>query len=214
MNGMPMGNAEWLEALESPGSAKNEALARLRTLLVNGLKRGLSGWRGTIGPEFDDLAEDFAQDALIKILDNLDTFRGESQFTTWAHKIAVRVALTELRRKRWKDVSLDGLLEAGGEGAGSRLEAGSEAGPEKAAEQTDLLQHVKRIIMNELSKKQKTAMVAVGMKGMPLEEVAKRMGMTRNALYKLLHDARVRLKRRLAKEGLTPSEVLATFERG
>ncbi|MDH4136346.1 MAG: hypothetical protein OEW09_06480, partial [Anaerolineae bacterium] len=43
----------------------------------------------------------------VKILDGLDSFRGESRFTTWAQKIAVRVAFTELRRHRWRDVSLD-----------------------------------------------------------------------------------------------------------
>jgi hypothetical protein len=38
------------------------------------------------------------------------------------------------------------------------------------------------------------------------------MGTNRNALYKLMHDTRLRLKRRLAQEGLTPEDVLAVFE--
>ncbi|NOH03849.1 MAG: hypothetical protein HND47_18735 [Chloroflexi bacterium] len=35
----------------------------------------------------------------------MDTFEGRSLFTTWVHKIAIRIALTELRRKRWRDAS-------------------------------------------------------------------------------------------------------------
>jgi RNA polymerase sigma-70 factor (ECF subfamily) len=50
------------------------------------------------------------------------------------------------------------------------------------------------------------------MQGFPLEEAARRMGTNRNALYKMMHDARLRLKKRLEKEGLTPMEVLAVFE--
>ncbi len=66
---------------------------------------------GRVGSGFDPAAiEDFAQEALIKILDNLDSFRGESHFTTWAQKIAVRVAFTELRRKQWRNVSLQDLV--------------------------------------------------------------------------------------------------------
>ena len=87
-------NQEWLAALRGPG--RDEALADLRALLVRGLGYALAGH-----PNVDDSAlEDFAQDALLKILAGLDSFRGESRFTTWAQKIAVRVALTELRRHR------------------------------------------------------------------------------------------------------------------
>jgi hypothetical protein len=39
------------------------------------------------------------------------------------------------------------------------------------------------------------------------------MGMNRNALYKLIHDARLRLKRRLEADGLTIQQLLATFAR-
>jgi RNA polymerase sigma-70 factor (ECF subfamily) len=148
----------------------------------------------------------------LRVLANLDTFEGRSQFTTWVHKIAVRVALTELRRKRWKDVSLENLTEIEGAPISSSLMADPAIGPETTAEQADLLALVQRLISEELTEKQRQAMVAVTIQGMPLEEVARRMDMKRNALYKLLHDARLRLKRRLASEGLTPQEVLAVFE--
>jgi RNA polymerase sigma-70 factor (ECF subfamily) len=92
--------------------------------------------------------------------------------------------------------------------------ADSSLGPESTVEGQDMMEHLKRIIAEELTEKQRQAMIAISIKGMPLEEVARQMGTNRNALYKLMHDTRLRLKRRLAQEGLTPEDVLATFEKG
>ncbi len=105
-------NDEWLADLGASGPAREDALADLRPILLDGLRRGLTNWVNTSGPEFAPMAEDFVQEALLKILANLETFAGRSKFTTWAHKITVRVALTELRRKRWQDRSLDDMLSA------------------------------------------------------------------------------------------------------
>jgi RNA polymerase sigma-70 factor (ECF subfamily) len=55
-------------------------------------------------------------------------------------------------------------------------------------------------------------MHAIHMQGVPMEVVAQRMGTNRNALYKLLHDARLRLKHRLQREGFPPKELLEMFE--
>jgi RNA polymerase sigma-70 factor (ECF subfamily) len=148
------------------------------------------------------------------VLSHLDTFEGRSQFTTWVYKIAVRVALSELRRQKWRDVSLDDLLEEkDDQPAQTRLEIDPAVGPETAAERADLLDRVRRIIAEGLTDRQRTALVATGVRGMPPDEVARRMGMQPNALYKLIHDARLRLKRRLEREGLTPAEILALFEK-
>ena len=83
-----------------------------------------------------------------------------------------------------------------------------------ATEQADMMSHLRRIILEELTDKQRTAIVAAQINGMPIEEVARRMDMTRNALYKLIHDARLRLKKRMAEEGLSPEDVLQAFEIG
>ena len=148
------------------------------------------------------------------MLSRLDTFEGRSQFTTWVYKIAVRVALSELRRQKWRDVSLDDLLEEkDDQPAQTRLEIDPAAGPETAAERSDLLERVRRIIAEGLTDRQRTALVATGVRGMPPDEVARRMGIKPNALYKLIHDARLRLKRRLEREGLTPAEILTLFEK-
>ena len=206
-------NEQWLSDLRSDGPERDAALADLRQVLITGLRIGLSSWADTLGSDFDALAEDFAQETLLKILAHLDSFEGRSQFTTWAHKIAIRVALTELRRRRWKDVSLDDMLKEEDSGAISHSMVSSAPDPESAAERSNMLAQLQRMMIEELTEKQRRAMMLVAIKGVPLEEVARRMGMERNALYKLLHDARLRLKRRLMGEGLSPQDLLAMFER-
>jgi RNA polymerase sigma-70 factor (ECF subfamily) len=201
-------NEEWITALSQPGPQYDEALADLRVLLVRGLGYALSS-----RADVDDAAlEDFTQDALLKILAALDTFRGESHFTTWAQKIAVRVAYTEMRRHRWRDVSLDEMTDFPDSDFVPSLMADPSAGPEQQAIQSAVLQTMQRVIEEELTDKQRQALTAVKIEGMPLEEVARRMGTNRNALYKLLHDARQRLKTQLVAEGLSPDEILAAFE--
>lgn len=154
--------------------------------------------------------EEVAQDTLLRVLDNIDGFEGRSKFTTWVHKIAVRIALTELRRKRWQDVSIEKMTEAAEGELG--IFADPAVGPDIHAEQSDALHRIRRIILEELTEKQRKALVATQINGVPIEEVATRMDMKRNALYKLLHDARKRLKKRMAKEGLTADDVFAAFE--
>lgn len=205
-------NTEWLRALRSTGEERDAALADLRSELIKGLSRGLVGWVETDGPEFSALTEDFADEALMRVLGHLDEFEGRSRFTTWVYKIAIRVALTELRRRRWQDVSLDRLLEGEPGVLAPRQFPDPVAGPELTTERAELLQRVEHLIATELTRKQAAALVAVTIRGMPLEEVAGRMGMKRNALYKLLHDARLRLQKALAREGLTPAEIVTVFE--
>lgn len=204
-------NEQWLNDLRSSGTEYEAAISDLRQILVSGLHRGLLGRVNTSAPEFESLAEDFAQEALLKILNKLDTFAGRSHFTTWAHKIAVSVALTELRRKRWQDRSLDGLMDLGDGDYTPSFVADPSPEPDKAVEQADMMARVERLIMEELTEKQRTALVAAIIHGFSTAEVANQMNMKPNAVYKLLHDARLRLKRRLAEEGLTPQEVISVF---
>jgi RNA polymerase sigma-70 factor (ECF subfamily) len=198
-------NQEWLDDLQGPD--RDEALADLRAVLVRGLGYSLAN-RSDVDAV---LIEDFVQDALLKILDNLDTFRGESRFTTWAQKIAVRVAFTELRRHRWRDLSLEAIAEPQGLDFFPDFLVDPEAPPDQQAVQRLFLESLQRLIATELTDKQRQALVAVRIQGIPLEEVARRMDTNRNALYKLLHDARQRLKSRMEAEGLSPEDVLAAF---
>jgi RNA polymerase sigma-70 factor, ECF subfamily len=199
-------NEQWLADLR--GVNPDEALADLYDLLVRGLRAALRSYGGGV----DANIEDFAQEAMIRITGNLDSFRGESRFTTWALKIAMNVALTELKRRRWRDVSLQDLL-ARHEANDSGL-SDTQLTPEQLALQNTLLGDLRRMVDEELTDRQREAVVAVILEGMPISEVARRMGTSQNALYKLLHDARRRLKKRMEAAGLAPQEVLAAFEEG
>jgi RNA polymerase sigma-70 factor (ECF subfamily) len=198
-------NQEWLAELRGPD--RDQALADLRAFLVRGLRYAMADYSGVD----EAVIEDFVQDALLRILDNLDSFRGESRFTTWAQKIAVRVGLTELRRRRWRDVSLDKMVESQGLDFVPDVLVDQSAPPDQQVVQRNFLDTLQRIIATELTDKQRQALVVTQIQGMPLEEVARRMGSNRNALYKLLHDARQRLKKRMEAEGLSPQDVLAAF---
>jgi RNA polymerase sigma-70 factor (ECF subfamily) len=145
------------------------------------------------------------------VLNGLDTFEGRSQFTTWAYKIAARVALNELRRRRWRDVSLEGLEAHEADVGAPHQFASTDPAPEATVERADILRHVQQILMEELTARQRAAMHAIHIQGVPMEEVARRMNTNRNALYKVLHDARLRLKRRLDREGLSVQELLEMF---
>jgi RNA polymerase sigma-70 factor (ECF subfamily) len=202
-------NDEWLADLR--GLDQERALADLRDTLTRGLRYALVN--RVPYNQLDELVDDSVQDALVKIMQNLDTFRGESRLTTWAQKIAVREALTELRRQRWKDIKLEDLMpeESSGDFTPAILtDPGSS--PETEALRNSMVEIMQRLIMEELTDRQREAMLAVMVGGMPLEEVAQRMNTNRNALYKLMHDARQRLRWRLAEEGLSPEEVLAVFD--
>ncbi len=207
-------NQDWLNDLRASGEQQEAALDDLRQIVVDGLPYALSKWLSRNDPRLAPLVDEAAQETLLRVLDRLDTFEGRSQFTTWVHKIAVRIALTELRRKRWENVSLDDLVDGQDSPPFLQLMADPNAStPEDIVEGADLIQSLQRIIAEELTDRQRQAITAVAIKGMPLEEVARRMGTNRNALYKLLHDARIRLKRRLAKEGISPEDMLAAFEK-
>ncbi len=196
-------NDQWLADLRGP--KKDEALGDLRVVLVRGLRAALHGRTSGVEPSI----EDFVQEALIKILNNLDSFLGESRFTVWAQKICVRTAFAEMRRSRWRDVSLEEVISQPEESAA----ADPQLDPERAATQTMIMAEFRRFIDEELTDRQRTALLAA-LGGMPLEAVADRMNTNRNALYKLLHDARKRLKKRMSAEMLSPQDVLGAFDEG
>ncbi|HUH96642.1 MAG TPA: RNA polymerase sigma factor [Anaerolineales bacterium] len=205
-------NESWLSDLGSEGAAREAALNDLSNIIQHGLPYALSRWLSPEDPLFTPLVEEVTQETLLRVLDQLDSFEGRSMFTTWVHKIAVRIALTELRRKRWQDSSLDELMDNEELPAPASLLADHHPTPEAVIERSDMLERVRRILEQELTPKQREALTLLGIQDVPLEEAARRMKTNRNALYKLLHDARLRLKRRLALEGLSPQEVLSAFE--
>lgn len=95
-------NEEWIESLSPPPD--EVAIEALRNHLVIGLRSSLYKY---VKRDLNDFVEDITQDSVLKILDKLETFRGESKFTTWSMKVAIREGYTELRKKRYKDISLE-----------------------------------------------------------------------------------------------------------
>ena len=202
-------NEEWLKALRSSGPEQGAALADLRRMLLRGLGFALAD---RVGSSDHPVLEDAVQEALMKILTHLDTFQGRSRFLTWAQKIAVREALTMLRRKAWQDVALEDLQPPELDDFTHPALADKSSDPARLAEQKELMALVMRLVQEELTPKQRRALVAVAVYGMPLAEVARRMNTNRNALYKLLHDARRRLKSRLEASGHSLPDLLAAFQ--
>jgi RNA polymerase sigma-70 factor (ECF subfamily) len=206
-------NDEWLTSLRSSGKKKQGALADLREIIIASLPYALSKWISRSDPRFEPLIQEVSQETLLRVMDRLDSFEGRSQFTTWVHTIAVRIALTELRRARWKEVSLD-ELQSGMESDDQRRDMPDlDTNVEASAEQSEIMVMMQNTMEEVLTEKQRTALVAVAIRGMPIEEVAVRMGSNRNALYKLLHDARLKLKNHFEERGMTPANIIATFEK-
>ena len=205
-------NQEWLANLKGSGPAYDEALADLRQILLLGLQRGLLLRVNTSAPEFASLAEDFVQESLLKILANLGTFAGRSQFTTWAHKITISTALTELRRKQWQNRSLDGLIDQTEGDYTPSIAADPHPSPDQLAERSEIMNLVHHTIEAKLTDKQRDVLTKSIFQGLPTAEVARQMGMNPNAVYKLLHDARVRLKKELTEIDLSAESILAIFK--
>jgi RNA polymerase sigma-70 factor (ECF subfamily) len=203
----PFTNEEWVKLLGSPPN--EQAVDELRKILVRGLKPALAKY---VDRELHQFVEDTAQDGLLKILDNVNSFRGESKFTTWAMKITVREGLTVLRRKKWNDISLNDLRGPNAESDSSEIFsekfASGDASPEQMAAQNMMVEKVQGIIQNVLTEKQRTAITAIMMHGLPITVVAEKMGTNRNNIYKLVYDARKKIKSEFVMEGIDPEEML------
>jgi len=197
-------NDEWVSALAADGPVGEAAQRDLRLVVVRGLRHLLAP-RGLAA----DLCEDLAQETLLRIRERLAAFRGESRFTTWALSIATRVAFDELRHQRWKDVSFE--VAAADARAPLAFEPHADSTREKGVMRERVLAELRDVIENKLTDKQRRVLIAE-LNGMPHAEIADALGMNRNALYKLSHDARKRVKFHLESAGLPEGEVLWVFE--
>jgi RNA polymerase sigma-70 factor (ECF subfamily) len=189
----------WIEELRSQGARREEAIARLRELLLRAARYELNRRRASLGhlggSEYDDLAEQSAADALMAVLSKLDGYRGESRFTTWAYKFALLEAGVKARRRAWhgREIPL--------ETDGWSVLAGMHAQPERDAEVKEMIGAIQAAIAEDLTARQREVLVALALNDVPIDVLAERLGSTRGALYKTLHDARQKLRARLAAEG-------------
>lgn len=196
-------NEEWISALTPP--PEEAAIHQLRIYLVKGLKASLYKY---VDRDLDDFVEDIAQDSIMKILEKYDTFRGDSKFTTWAMKVAVREGYTELRKKRHKDISLEEYSSYDSEEKEALEIEHEQAGPDQIVHESMLVQKVMSIMEEELTDKQQKVLQHLMIDEIPMTVVCEMMDSNRNAIYKLVHDARLKLKNRLVVEGINPEEIL------
>ena len=193
---------EWLAGLRASGARQDEAIGRLHALLLRAARFEVARRRPTLphlrGDELADIATEAADDALMSILRRLDDFRGASRFTTWAYKFALLEAAVKLRKRAWQGRELPLEPESWS------LFSSSDLGPAAELEQSELLATVQRGIGDALTPHQRRVLVALALNGVPIDVLAERLGTTRGALYKTLHDARRTLRRYLDDQGLSP----------
>lgn len=208
-------NQAWIEALREGSPDQHEAINDL----LKRLRRGVLAYLHTRSDlsqlaesELGHMSEDFAQESLLKIQDNLDGFQGKSKFTTWASKIAANHTISELRRAKWRDYSLDALTESGSSLQEIlALPADQNQNPDTESERRQVWDLIDQVIKNELTDRQRQALVAVRVENVPIAEVARMLETNPNNIYKLLHDARLKLKRHLEELGLEPDYILRLF---
>jgi RNA polymerase sigma-70 factor (ECF subfamily) len=193
-------SAAWVESLSSTGPMRDNAIARLHALLLRGARFEVSRRRASLsyvrGEELEDIAMQAADDALVAVLAKLADFRGASRFTTWAYKFVLLEAGVRLRRRAWqeREVVLDSDSWARLDHSAPGLDAG--------AERAELLRALTDCIGQELTPHQRQVLVALAIDGVPIDVLAERLGTTRGALYKALHDARRSLRSKLSDRGL------------
>ena len=209
-------NQEWIQDLTFTGQQQAEAIEDLRQLLLRAslyvFNRNPGDLHGLDPQDKLALAEDCAQNALIAVLSQLKEFRSEAKFTTWAFKFAVNVALPCLRRERWKRVSqekfdenLDSL-----DWLKFRLENTSDD-PDRAALQAEIYAALRDAMRDQLTPKQRQVVKLIVFDEVPMDVVVQHFGTNRNAIYKLLHDARRKIKSYLKARGFHGEEIQDLF---
>jgi len=191
----------WLDRLAADGSERDDAIAELHDLLLRAARfevdRRSARFTHLRGGEERDIAQQSADDALMAILGKLDDFRGESRFTTWAYKFALYEAAANVRRRAWQGRELPLEEDAWPQVADER------STPADEAETKDLLAAIREEVESSLSPRQREVLVALALNEVPIDVLADRLNTTRGALYKVLHDARKKLRAALAKRGMS-----------
>jgi RNA polymerase sigma-70 factor, ECF subfamily len=190
----------WVERLRPESRDRDAAIGELREVLLRAarfeVRRRCDRLPQIRGGDQEDLAQQSAGDAMVAILSKLDDFRGQSKFTTWAYKFALYEAAAKIRKRAWQGRELP--LEA--EEWPQVPDPGP--APQGEVEMNDLLAAIREEIGTSLTPRQREVLVALALNEVPIDVLAERLGATRGALYKVLHDARKRLRAALAERGM------------
>jgi RNA polymerase sigma-70 factor (ECF subfamily) len=195
------------------GGLEREAASReLRDLLVRAalayLARQQYPAEAFGADSYESLAEDYAHASFAIILRELDEFRGECRFTTWAYRIVVNLIADEMRRRAWRRHSLTQDSDA----ARSWHASSDEQDVEGIVDRRVLWSLLDDIIQHELTPRQRMALVGRIFDEKPLIVLADELGTDKDNVYKLVHDARKHLKRALREHGVTEADVFAAFQ--
>ena len=190
----------WIDALGDEGAVRDDAVARLHALLLRAARFEVARRRPALphlrGNELDDIALEAADDALVSVLARLEDFEGRSRFSTWAYKFALLEAAVKLRKRSWQGREIPLEPESWS------LRAPPPASPEHPAQQGEHHRTNTEGIESERTPPPPRVLVAIALNGVPIDVLAERLGSTRGALYKTLHDGRQKLRAHLASQGL------------
>ena len=134
-------------------------------------------------------AEDLTQEAFLQLYRKIATFRGESAFSTWLHRLAVNVVLMHLRKKNLATVSLE-----------ESLEPQQEDGPKKDVGTRDnlLAGTIDRVnlerAIGSLPRGYRVIFVLHDVEGYEHNEIAEMMGCSIGNSKSQLHKARMKLR--------------------
>ena len=192
---------DWTSDLASEDAVlRNDAVSDLRDMLFRGLSKSLSKH----GRVDDAFLEDIVQEASMKILEKVGDFEGRSKFRTWAVTIAVRTAVSKMRNREWQNVSLESFTSHSE--FVPRIVVESSVTAVRTNSRLEMLGKLKELIDSELTERQWIAITA-DLRGMPLPQIAEKLDSNTNSIYKLLHDARKKLRSGLEAAGFTVDDL-------
>jgi RNA polymerase sigma factor (sigma-70 family) len=200
-------NRVWVLDLSSSGDRRELASRRLYEVLLRAARSEVGRRASRLrlaGPELDDIAHQAAADALLAICGKVETFRGDCKFTTWAYKFVIFDVAAKVNRHFWQRAGV-----AFDDEDWDRLPARLGIEPESHAESRDLMEAVHRAVDENLTQKQRAVFVALALNGMPTDILADQLGATQNAIYKVMFDARRKLRAALVDAGYLPEHQIA-----
>jgi RNA polymerase sigma-70 factor, ECF subfamily len=190
----------WIERLRATGAERDAALVELHVLLSRAARFEVNRRRVTSPQprrdDDDDLAHRSADHARVAIVGELDAFRGESSFRTWAYKFALYKAAVDVRKRAWRGREIPLKAERWPLTVDDHQRTAVQS-----VEPTDTLAALSKAIEGELRPHQREVLVAIAINGVPIDVLAEWLNTTRGALYKTLHDGRQKLIAALGTRG-------------
>ena len=197
---------QWMAGLQSSGRSHEDCVSALHAMLLRVARHEVARRAAGLqlrGPELEDIAQQATDDALMSIRAKIAGFRGESRFTTWAYRFVMFEVSTKMGRHFWRErrASLD-------DDAWDRIPDTLMSRPDEHSVHRELFTTLRRAIDEDLTLLQRRVFVAIALNEVPMDAFARELGASRNAVYKVLFDARRKLRASLGEAGYEPPYVL------